>query len=415
MTQAISVGEDVRRPRVLHVSADFPDPVDSAKTKVIRTLLDLTRDGFDHTVISLNRKSPANRDLLTGVLRGFGRPALAVSEHSFDQGTALTYRAPGRGLYHRTMLVQLGDHIAEQLEGQTPPALVVGHKLTVEGIAVLQVADRIGIPYAITIQGDTDTKILAARPDLAPVLRTVFHRAAHVTAFAPWALAAVEERLGKRTGPVSIIPCPTEIDVPVEPQAGGNGLLSVFHLASYKRKNLAAMAQAMHLLAKDGQPQRLAICGGGDVKAIEAARKAASNAPGLVFEGPLERSEVGARMRAASAFVLPSRRETFGLVFIEALFAGLPVIYPAGQAVSGYFDGCPFAIAVPADDPQALAQAMARAVRDEVALKQALARWQQSPDARRFTRPSIASDYSAALTLALRGSNLAPSPIAGAA
>jgi glycosyltransferase involved in cell wall biosynthesis len=35
---------------------------------------------------------------------------------------------------------------------------------------------------------------------------------------------------------------------------------------------------------------------------------------------------------------MPSVRETFGLVYIEALSQGLPIIYSKGEAVDGYFD-----------------------------------------------------------------------------
>ena len=35
---------------------------------------------------------------------------------------------------------------------------------------------------------------------------------------------------------------------------------------------------------------------------------------------------------------MPSLRETFGTVYIEALSQGLPVIYTKGQGIDGYFD-----------------------------------------------------------------------------
>ncbi|NLR69407.1 glycosyltransferase family 4 protein [Novosphingobium sp. ERN07] len=404
--------EGGRKPLILHVSADFPDPIEAAKTKVIRTLLDLTADRFRHRVISINRQSPPPAALLGSVVRGLGTPKLETQTQPFEWGEALIYRAPGRGLYHKAMLVQLGDRIAESIAAGEKPDLIVAHKLTVEGIAVMQAARTTGVPYAVTIQGDTDTKILSARPDLRSVCRQVHLGAVQTTTFAPWALDAVEAKLGTRTGPVSVVPCPTEIDMPRAPVTGGNGLLSVFHLKSHARKNLSAMAQALRLLAADGRTPHLAICGGGSDADMAAARAAAGDAPGLTLEGALDRTAVAARMNAATGFVLPSRRETFGLVFIEALFAGLPVIYPAGQAVSGYFDDCPFAIAVPPDDPRALADAMARLIDEEAALKAALQLWQQSPAAQRFTRAAIAQDYAAALDKAL-----APSPtlVAGAA
>jgi len=41
--------------------------------------------------------------------------------------------------------------------------------------------------------------------------------------------------------------------------------------------------------------------------------------------------------RAAHIFVMPSLRETFGVVFIEALSQGLPLIYTKGHGIDGYF------------------------------------------------------------------------------
>lgn len=385
---------DDARPKVLNLSADFPDPVDPAKTRVIRTLIDNGGEAIDHRVISLNRIASSPVSGLRTALTGH----LGLSAVPFDHGLALGYKAPGRGLFHRTILERLGDRIAKDVARMPRrPDLVAGHKLAIEGVAVRRIAAQLNLPYAITVQGDTDTKILAVRPDLVPALRRVYHDARLVTFFAPWTRAAVERKLGRRSGPVIIVPCPTELDQPIAPRVGGNGLISVFHLKSHPRKNLSAMAQAMRLASAAGAPLTLAICGGGSVADREAARSCAGATPGLFFEGPLAREAVAARMNAATGFVLPSRRETFGLVFIEALFAGLPIIYPAGQAVSGYFDDCPFAIAVPPSDPAALAAAMRRLVDEESTLKAALRDWQASSEAQRFRLPHIGGTFTSGL------------------
>lgn len=395
---ALPAFADDARPKVLNLSADFPDPVDPAKTRVIRTLIDHGADVLDHKVISLNRISPSPTTLTRTVLTGH----LGLSGVPFDHGIALGYRAPGKGLFHRTILERLGDRIAgEVARMQRRPDLVAGHKLTIEGLAVRRIAEHLRLPYAITVQGDTDTKILATRPDLVPALRRVYHDAQVVTFFAPWTKAAVENKLGPRAGPVVIIPCPTELDEPLAPSSGGNGLISVFHLKSHPRKNLSAMAEALRITAAGGDPLKLAICGGGSSSDVASAKASAGDAPGLAFEGPLAREAVARRMNAATGFVLPSRRETFGLVFIEALFAGLPIIYPAGQAVSGYFDDCPFALAVAPNDPAALAAAMRRLVEEEAALKAALREWQTSPAAQRFCLPDIGGKFTDGLIKSL--------------
>ena len=119
---------------------------------------------------------------------------------------SVRYAAPGRGLFHRTMLLGLGESLANRLAKRARPRLLVGHKLSIEGIAVAHAARLLGVPYAIAVQGNTDTRILTARPDLRPALARVWHQAAVVFPFAPWAQRAVEARLGTRRG--TTVPLP---------------------------------------------------------------------------------------------------------------------------------------------------------------------------------------------------------------
>lgn len=42
--------------------------------------------------------------------------------------------------------------------------------------------------------------------------------------------------------------------------------------------------------------------------------------------------------RSADIFVMPSLTETFGLVYIEALSQGLPIVYTKGEGISGFFE-----------------------------------------------------------------------------
>lgn len=388
--------------RIVHVSADFPDCVDPAKTPVIRDLIALAGSGrFRHEVVSLNRAGMGLAHAAGSALRSLGAPRLAVSQQDFAHGLAVTYGAPARGLFHATMLRQLGDWLAGTIGPEAD--LLVGHKLTVEGIAVRHAAHKLGCPFGITIQGNTDTKILAARPDLAPLFGQIFHEAASVVAFAPWALGRFEERFGRRIGPTYLVPCPTDLDQPIAPRAGDGELVSLFHLRNWRTKNLDGIGHALRQLGASGYPMSLTVLGGGSAEHEQAARAAAGNAPGLSFAGAVARADVQARLNGASGFVMPSRRETFGLVFIEALMAGLPIIYPKGYAVDGYFDGQPFAIGVNAGDTNALAAAMRHLVEAEVELKLALKDWQESGAPQQFQRDTIGANFSRALESGLAG------------
>ncbi|KPF93997.1 hypothetical protein IP81_00540 [Novosphingobium sp. AAP83] len=389
------------RPLIVHVSGDFPDPVEPFKTPVIRTLIDLTATQFKHRVFSLNRLAPSPRQLARDVFSGNRADLRGVRSSDFAYGTAIEYAAPSKGIFHETILVKLGNWLAGELAKGERPALIVGHKLSTEGLVAERAADLLGIPYAVSIQGDTDTKIVRARPDLAKSFSRVFHRASTVFPFAPWALHAMEDRFGPRQGPSRLLPCPTDIDTPVAPLAGGSGFISVFHLKNYKRKNLPGMCRAMNVLRSRGVETSLKVVGGGSQSDFAACLREAGAQSVVGFPGAKDRSGIRDDMSRAAGFVMPSLRESFGLVFIEALFCGLPIIYPRGAAVDGFFEGKPFAIKVDAHDPEAIADAMQHVLVNESSMKAALAQWQVTDEAARFTREWISREFAAGIAEAI--------------
>lgn len=389
-----------KKPYVVHLSGDFPDPFVGAKTPVIQSLIDLTADAFAHRVISINRLSPPVGETAKELL---SPRALETDRREFPYGIALRYQAPGRGILHRAKLEQLGARIAEEIAAVMPlPDLLVGHKLTIEGIAVSEAARRLGLPYALSIQGNTDLKILSMRPDLRPLFARIYNAAEVVFPFTPWALRGVEDRLGKRMGSTHLLPCPTDLDQPTLPVAAGNGLISVFHLRNYRLKNVPGIVQAYRRIEQTGGAlPPLEIVGGGSDEDYAACRRLVGRFPQIRLVGALGRQEVRTRMNRASALVLPSLRESFGLVFIEALFAGVPIIYPKNAAVDGYFDNQPFALRVDPKSPQSIAEAMRHAIDNEAELKAALRGWQGSPAASLFSRDTIAETFCSGLRAAL--------------
>lgn len=389
---------ETRRIRLCHVSGDFPDPFAADKTPVIRRLIALTAGQFDHQVISLNRTAPDAGQWARLLTKG----TLSIEARAFDHGLALRYAAPGRGLFHARLLRRLGEWIADWLAQRQRPDLIIGHKLTIEGIAAARAAELLGIPYALSIQGNTDLRIIAARPDLRPLLGRIFAGAQVVFPFAPWALEQVQQRLGHRHPAAMALPCPTGIASMLAPQTGGDRLLGVFHLRHARTKNLAGLAGATRLLDRSGAKAGLSVIGGGSPGETAAAQRLARAGGNIRFEGELRGDALRQRMQRGIGLVLPSRRETFGLVFIEALLSGLPIAYPAGAGVDGYFDGMPFAVRVDARDRGDIARAMRELVLRERELKQALAQWQASDDPLRFGDAAIARTFAAGLRRAVQ-------------
>ena len=94
------------------------------------------------------------------------------------------------------------------------------------------------------------------------------------------------------------------------------------------------------------------------------------------FEPPADRAGVAAAMRRADLFVHPSPRETFGVVAVEALASGLPVIAADSGGVTEVLGKEParFGAIVAAGDPTALAAAVLGAMERRAAFDPELLR-----------------------------------------
>ena len=95
----------------------------------------------------------------------------------------------------------------------------------------------------------------------------------------------------------------------------------------------------------------------------------------MIFTGPLTGPSLGAAYGVADLLVLPSRSESYGMVVVEALAHGLPVVATAvggvpealGRAPIGALPG----MLVPPEEPEALAGAL-RAWLDDPGLRERL-------------------------------------------
>jgi glycosyltransferase involved in cell wall biosynthesis len=82
---------------------------------------------------------------------------------------------------------------------------------------------------------------------------------------------------------------------------------------------------------------------------------------GVTFLGVLDRAKHLPRLYAsADAFVFASTTETLGLVVLEAMASGLPVIAPAAGGVADHLRHEENGLEVPAADPSNMARAMVR-------------------------------------------------------
>ncbi len=195
------------------------------------------------------------------------------------------------------------------------------------------------------------------------------YRAAHtILANYSGVLRAIERRHGKmlgmhlaRYGSARAFESPAPVGI-ARPESAAPRIASVS--GHFHRKGVDVLLRAYALLRDRGAPFRAVVVGGGTL--LEEHRRLAKRLRlddvvrivGLV-------PDVAPYLVSSDVFVLPSRSEQSGsLSLIEALEYGLPVVASNCDGIPEDLAGSEAGVLVPPGDPQALANALERLVRD---------------------------------------------------
>jgi glycosyltransferase involved in cell wall biosynthesis len=165
--------------------------------------------------------------------------------------------------------------------------------------------------------------------------RTFTRRAARsaqrVICVSGYTAADVVRRYGVDEARVRIIPNAPSLPIGDEPLPGdGPYLLAVGDLRP--KKNLLRLVEAFGLLRGEGLEHRLVLAGVDSGAEAERVREAAGGEP-VQLTGFLSDARLDALMRGADALVHPSLYEGFGLVLVEAMARGVPVVAARATAL----------------------------------------------------------------------------------
>jgi glycosyltransferase involved in cell wall biosynthesis len=176
------------------------------------------------------------------------------------------------------------------------------------------------------------------------------------------------------------------------------------NLNAYSRKNLPSLIRAVVELGKETADVSLSIFGSCSGEVLFDLRKiiADAGAEGVVtLRGPLPNERFSEVLNDHVAFVMPTRRETFGMVFVEALFAGLPLLHTRGWGVDGFLEDDLAGYACNAEAQQDVLQGLRYLWVEQSRLKGNLNRLAETGGLDRFKRASIVADYQGILTSVL--------------
>jgi glycosyltransferase involved in cell wall biosynthesis len=152
-------------------------------------------------------------------------------------------------------------------------------------------------------------------------------------------------------------------DQPASDEADREGLLFVGRLVSVKGADLAV--EALKRLHQCGINQTLTVCGDGpEREALEEQARRAGLRNSVHFEGWTDPEELAMHYRRCKLLLVPSRYEPFGIVALEAIAGGCPVVAAKTGGLPEAVGDC--GILVAPDDAQKLAHGIERALQPDV-------------------------------------------------
>ena len=278
--------------------------------------------------------------------------------------------APGRGSDHGAIsrsvaLLALGDRLTRT--GRLPD-IVHAHTGYPDGAAAAVLAARIDRPLIITEHSSSVGQVLS-RPATRLCYEAGIARAEYVIAVSETLAAELRLSIPDLADPMAarlkVIPNAVAVDefsTATFAERRPDELLFV----GYRKptKGIACLLQAFAQVHARRPTSSLTLIGRSPTPDVEAGWVAMATELGIAgavrFEGPSDRAGVAQALRRASVFVHPSPRETFGVVAVEALAAGLPVVAADSGGVTEILGAHPeqLGAVVPSEDPAAMAAAI---------------------------------------------------------
>jgi glycosyltransferase involved in cell wall biosynthesis len=344
-------------------------------------------------------------------------PALPVARLAVVEGQTPSTQAL-HGLRHRE--VALRDVAARLAAAGAGRGVVHAHTVYPDGAAASVLAEALGWPLVITEHSSFVERLLAT-DDLRDAYGSAVAAASRVFAVSTMLANELKIAFPALADRFHVLPNAVPVDLfrpaPLEERSPDELLFVGYRKPS---KGIENLLRAVAFARSTRPTITLRLLGRSPDAATEAAwhdlAATLGISPAVAFEEPVDRRGIADAMATASLFVHPSPRETFGVVAVEALASGTPVVATDSGGVTEIMGPEPsrYGAIVPIDDPTALGEAIVETLERRSRFDPAQLR---ASVERRFSTPYVAErllvEYREVLgaTAGGGGSIVAPGPM----
>jgi glycosyltransferase involved in cell wall biosynthesis len=358
------------RPRVLVLSRNYPNPVQKLLGLWVRQLVVGSREIAESTVVAPVPWSPPVPGLPEAYrrYRPFPRRELDdgidVFHPRFLVGPGTVLAPTEAGAYFASVAP-----VVSRIRRRRGFDLVHAHFTYPDGAVAVALGRHYRVPVVITEQAPWDGWL-----DRQPAVRRqavwAARRASAHIAISSTVRASIERFAGPSER-IHVIPDAVDGDTfVVPPDAVPRRNRQILFVGVIRHaKGVDVLLRAMKILVERGEEATLVLIGEGHYEAHtrqQASLRELSGSLGLnghvQFVGRKPLRELVAAMQESALLVLPSRAESLGMVLVEALACGTPVV---ATRCGGPEDIVTDEVGelVPPEDPEALADAISRVLR----------------------------------------------------
>lgn len=269
--------------------------------------------------------------------------------------------APGVEADHRREALEL---LAERLDVAGMRGVVHAHTAYPDGYAAIGAAHRLGWPLVITEHASFVSRQLRNPEHRRRYLEAV-REASRFIAVSDMLASELRAAIPELEGKLEVIPNVIPLDAFEAGALENRTPEELLFIGNRKeRKGMVVLLRAFADVLEERPGATLRLIGKSSTYAEEERWLQLADDLGVAhavrFEAPIDRPGVAEALRRASVFVHPSPRETFGVVTLEALASGLPVVATQSGGISAILEDDRLGALVPPQDPRMLARAVLR-------------------------------------------------------